>query len=154
MLWDKSSTFFISFMLIDVLGCFFLHFQKKVDKLAISLQKFHFYQPLGIVTAMELVFTVMFAALLIWSLANYLYWSFGNLHFGKVGEKVFVVTKSLFSGPVLERCVMLLQFSGLAVALSFGSGVLLLQRWKGWKRFWHEHCCRSNPAKFSMLLLS
>ncbi|KAI4351669.1 hypothetical protein L6164_006010 [Bauhinia variegata] len=36
--------------------------------------------PIGIVTATELAFTVMFAALLIWSLANYLRTSFMHLH--------------------------------------------------------------------------
>lgn len=45
--------------------------------------------PLGIVTAMELAFAIMFAALLVWSLANYLYVSFGHLHMHKDGEKVY-----------------------------------------------------------------
>lgn len=46
--------------------------------------------PLGIVTAMEVTFAAMFMALLIWSLANYLYVSFGHLHMHKPGEKVYV----------------------------------------------------------------
>ena len=48
--------------------------------------------PMGIVTAMELVFAAMFVVLLIWSLANYLHVSFGHLHMHKVGEKVYVPT--------------------------------------------------------------
>lgn len=44
--------------------------------------------PLGIVSAVELCFAVMFVALLIWSLANYLYVSFGHLHMHKEGEKM------------------------------------------------------------------
>lgn len=44
--------------------------------------------PLGIVSMIELAFGAMFIALLIWSLANYLYVSFGHLHMHKVGEKV------------------------------------------------------------------
>ncbi|CAK7324663.1 unnamed protein product [Dovyalis caffra] len=43
----------------------------------------------GIVTAMELAFAAMFIALLIWSLANYLYVNFGHLYMHKVGEKVW-----------------------------------------------------------------
>ncbi|XP_058754389.1 ferric reduction oxidase 4-like isoform X1 [Vicia villosa] len=45
--------------------------------------------PLGIVSAMELLFTFMFVALLIWSFSNYLYRSFGHLHMDKQGEKVW-----------------------------------------------------------------
>jgi len=46
--------------------------------------------PLGIVTAVELAFAAMFVSLLIWSLSNYLYVSFGHLHMHKAGEKVYV----------------------------------------------------------------
>jgi hypothetical protein len=49
--------------------------------------------PLGIVTAVELAFAAMFVALLIWSLSNYLYVSFGHLHMDKAGEKVYVDRK-------------------------------------------------------------
>ncbi|TYH52809.1 hypothetical protein ES332_D09G053500v1 [Gossypium tomentosum] len=45
--------------------------------------------PLGIVSALEITFAAMFVALLIWSLANYLYLSFGNLHMHKEGEKIW-----------------------------------------------------------------
>ncbi|MED6107675.1 hypothetical protein PIB30_016294 [Stylosanthes scabra] len=45
--------------------------------------------PIGIVTAMELIFTAMFVALLIWSLYNYLHVSFGHLHMHKADEKVW-----------------------------------------------------------------
>jgi hypothetical protein len=46
--------------------------------------------PLGIVTAVELAFAAMFVALLIWSLSNYLYVSFGHLNMHEEGEKVYV----------------------------------------------------------------
>ncbi|KZV27566.1 ferric-chelate reductase [Dorcoceras hygrometricum] len=46
-------------------------------------------EPLGIINAVELGFAAMFVALLIWSLANYLYISFGNLHMHTAGEKVW-----------------------------------------------------------------
>ncbi|KAL0400712.1 UNVERIFIED_CONTAM: Ferric reduction oxidase 4 [Sesamum latifolium] len=45
--------------------------------------------PLGIVNAVELTFAAMFIALLIWSLANYLYVSFGHLHMHTANEKVW-----------------------------------------------------------------
>lgn len=45
--------------------------------------------PLGIVNAVELTFAAMFIALLIWSLAHYLYVSFGHLHMHTPGEKVY-----------------------------------------------------------------
>lgn len=44
--------------------------------------------PIGVVTVMELTFAVMFGALLIWSLSNYLHTSFGHLYMHKEGEKV------------------------------------------------------------------
>ena len=44
--------------------------------------------PLGIVSAVEVCFAIMFVALLAWSLGNYLYISFGALHMHKAGEKV------------------------------------------------------------------
>lgn len=45
--------------------------------------------PWEIVKAMELAFAAMFIALLIWSLANYLHFSFGHLHMHRKGEKVW-----------------------------------------------------------------
>lgn len=56
--------------------------------------------PLGIVNAVELTFAAMFVALMIWSLANYLYVSFGHLHMHTEGEKVYVLF--LFS----TRCLV------------------------------------------------
>lgn len=52
--------------------------------------------PLGVVKAMELAFGLMFIALLIWSLANYLYVSFGHLHMHKEGEKLYVERSFIF----------------------------------------------------------
>ncbi|ESR35249.1 hypothetical protein CICLE_v10007201mg [Citrus x clementina] len=86
-------------MLIALLGCVYLHLQKKPNKLQSKRKmrspRLFFSQrpvlvmaPLGIVTAIELTIAVMFVAFLIWSLANYLYVSFGHLHMHKAGEKV------------------------------------------------------------------
>jgi len=41
--------------------------------------------PIGILTSMELIFALMFGALLIWSLSNYLHISFEHLHMHKEG---------------------------------------------------------------------
>ncbi|XP_034711486.1 ferric reduction oxidase 4-like [Vitis riparia] len=87
-------------MLIAAVGCVYLHFQKKKgNSFSRSISASHrlaFWKkpvlvmaPLGIVSAMELVFAAMFIMLLIWSLANYLYVSFGHLHMHKQGEKVW-----------------------------------------------------------------
>lgn len=43
---------------------------------------------LGIVNTLEAMFAAAFVLLLIWSLGNYLYVSFGHLHMHKVGEKM------------------------------------------------------------------
>ncbi|KAL5746396.1 hypothetical protein ACOSP7_027542 [Xanthoceras sorbifolium] len=90
-------------MLVAVLGCVYLHLQTKHNKPAVSNSKRTSHgnylrissrpvlvmAPLGIVTALELTFAAMFIALLIWSLANYLHFSFGHLHIHKAGEKVW-----------------------------------------------------------------
>ncbi|KAL5813074.1 hypothetical protein ACOSQ3_028024 [Xanthoceras sorbifolium] len=86
-------------MLIAVLGCVYLHLQKTQNRptnskrtssrLRISNRPVMVMSPLGIVTALELTFAAMFIALLIWSLANYLHVSFGNLHMHRAGEKVW-----------------------------------------------------------------
>ncbi|XP_065860129.1 ferric reduction oxidase 4-like [Euphorbia lathyris] len=76
-------------MLIAVCGSVYLHFQKKQARITTSTISggLSFWRrpvvvlnPLGIVTAVELAFSAMFIVLLIWSLANYVYVSFGNLH--------------------------------------------------------------------------
>lgn len=61
---------------------------KKSSRLAFLKRPVLVMAPLGIVSMMELIFALMFVVLLIWSLANYLYVSFGNLHMHKAGEKV------------------------------------------------------------------
>ncbi|KAL5567938.1 hypothetical protein UlMin_024513 [Ulmus minor] len=87
-------------MFIAALSCVYLHFRKKSQKSnSNSVAKSHgriswkrpvfVNAPLGIVNAVELGFAVMFVALLIWSLANYLYISFGNLMMHKPNEKVW-----------------------------------------------------------------
>ena len=48
--------------------------------------------PLGIVNTLEIGFAAAFVILLIWSLGNYLYVSFGNLHMHGAGEKMYVFT--------------------------------------------------------------
>ncbi|KAL0317819.1 UNVERIFIED_CONTAM: Ferric reduction oxidase 4 [Sesamum angustifolium] len=73
-------------MLIAALGCVYLHLQKKSNSessKSCSRSLRHpamAMAPLGIVNAVELIFAAMFAALLIWSLANYLYVSFQKLY--------------------------------------------------------------------------
>ncbi|KAG6667175.1 hypothetical protein CIPAW_01G082800 [Carya illinoinensis] len=86
-----------------VLGCVYLHVQNKSKNMnsksdcrVITSNRLAFWRrpvlvmaPLGIVTAVELAFAAMFVVLLIWSLFNYLYVSFGHLHMHKAGEKVW-----------------------------------------------------------------
>ncbi|KAK4339600.1 hypothetical protein RND71_041062 [Anisodus tanguticus] len=47
-------------------------------------------EPLGVVNAVEFTFAAMFTVLLIWSLANYVYISYGNLHMHNPNEKVWM----------------------------------------------------------------
>uniref|UniRef100_A0A0A0L8S6 ferric-chelate reductase (NADH) n=1 Tax=Cucumis sativus TaxID=3659 RepID=A0A0A0L8S6_CUCSA len=89
-------------MLMAVLGCFYLHFQKKsseLDPKPFSTQRVRgesflkrpvvVMNPLGIVNTLEIMFGVSFLLLLIWSLGNYLYVSFGHLHRDNVGETIW-----------------------------------------------------------------
>ncbi|KAK7391334.1 hypothetical protein VNO78_19748 [Psophocarpus tetragonolobus] len=89
-------------MFVGALGCIYLHLlQKRTEKLPYKSggvinrwlcflrRPFVVMSPIGIVTTMELIFALMFAALLIWSLSNYLHTSFGHLHMHKEGEKVW-----------------------------------------------------------------
>ncbi|XP_062149736.1 ferric reduction oxidase 4-like isoform X3 [Alnus glutinosa] len=87
-------------MFIAALGCVYLHVQSKSENIIINKSKrshrLGFWRrpvlvmaPLGIVTAVELAFAAMFVALLIWSLSNYLYFSFGHLNMHEEGEKVW-----------------------------------------------------------------
>ncbi|KAJ6738473.1 putative proteinDPH OXIDASE [Salix koriyanagi] len=88
-------------MFIAAFGCIYLHVQKQQrssysKSSAVTSNRLSFLRrpalvmaPLGIVTAMELAFGAMFISLLIWSLGNYLYVSFGHLHMHKQVEKVW-----------------------------------------------------------------
>ncbi|XVE58483.1 hypothetical protein DITRI_Ditri04bG0173200 [Diplodiscus trichospermus] len=85
-------------MFIAALACAYLHFKSKSrgsndsksDSAAAFLRRpVLVMAPLGIVSALELIFAAMFVALLIWSLANYLSVSFGHLHMHKEGEKIW-----------------------------------------------------------------
>ncbi|KAK1409130.1 hypothetical protein QVD17_35655 [Tagetes erecta] len=84
-------------MFLASLGCLYLHFQTKhVPKSLTRRRWLDFWKrplivmnPLGIVNAMELMFSAMFIVLLGWSLYNYLHVSFGHLHMHKVDEKVW-----------------------------------------------------------------
>ncbi|CAI8604436.1 unnamed protein product [Vicia faba] len=90
-------------MFIGALGGIYLHLhQEKITQKLPSTsggalkrcicylkRPFLVMSPFGIVSAMELLFALMFVALLIWSLANYLYRSFGHLHMHKQDEKVW-----------------------------------------------------------------
>ncbi|CAJ2629972.1 unnamed protein product [Trifolium pratense] len=94
-------------MFIGALSCIYLHLhqEKITDKLhsrsagAGALKRclcflrrpFLVMSPIGIVSSMELIFALMFAALLIWSLSNYIHNSFGHLHIHKQGEKIWEV---------------------------------------------------------------
>ncbi|GMI75541.1 ferric reduction oxidase 4 [Hibiscus trionum] len=83
-------------MFIAAFGCAYLHFQNRPTHsnhsnsvTALLKRPVLVMAPLGIVSALELIFAAMFVALLIWSLANYLYVSFGHLHMHKEGEKIW-----------------------------------------------------------------
>ncbi|MFQ6671353.1 hypothetical protein Gotur_035928 [Gossypium turneri] len=100
--WTNLLLFSFPLMFIAAFGCAYLHFQNKstdssnhskrlgLDSATALLKRpVVVMAPLGIVSALELTFAAMFVALLIWSLANYLYVSFGNLHMHKEGEKIW-----------------------------------------------------------------
>ncbi|XP_050252220.1 ferric reduction oxidase 4-like [Quercus robur] len=122
-------------MFIAALSCVYLHIQKKPknfnSKSVVKSNLLAFWRrpllvmaPLGIVTAMELAFAAMFVALLIWSLSNYLYVSFGHLHMHKAGEKVWQAkfrSVSLRLGYVGNICWAFLFFP-----VSRGSSILPL----------------------------
>ncbi|KAI3935416.1 hypothetical protein MKW98_027556 [Papaver atlanticum] len=85
-------------MLIAALSCVYLHLESKHadnhkessrSRLALLRRPVLVKAPLGIVTSMELLFSAMFVALMIWSLGNYLYVNYQHLHMHKVGEKVW-----------------------------------------------------------------
>lgn len=63
--------------------------------------------PLGIVSIVELTFAAMFIALLIWSLANYLYISFGALHMHTPGEKVYVYENAFVFIKICSTVMMI-----------------------------------------------
>ncbi|XP_012851925.1 PREDICTED: ferric reduction oxidase 4-like [Erythranthe guttata] len=68
--------------------------------------------PIGIVTVLELMFAAMFISLLIWSLANYLYVSFGSLRM-QAGVKVWQSkfrSVSLRLGYIGNTCMAFLFF--------------------------------------------
>ncbi|XP_057988730.1 ferric reduction oxidase 4 isoform X2 [Hevea brasiliensis] len=123
-------------MFIAAFGSVYLHFQKKLRKpsyksAAVSSNRLSFLKrpvlvvaPLGIVTATEIAFAAMFVALLIWSLANYLYVSFGHLHMHKEGEKIWQAkfrSVSLRLGYIGNICWAFLFFP-----VTRGSSVLAL----------------------------
>lgn len=111
-------------MFIAALGCIYLHAKKQqrssYSKSVVTSNRLSFLRrpalvmaPLGTVTAMELAFAAMFIALLIWSLGNYVYVSFGHLHIHKQGEKVWQTkfrTVSLRLGYVGNICWAFLFF--------------------------------------------
>ncbi|KAB1220124.1 Ferric reduction oxidase 4 [Morella rubra] len=82
--------------------------------------------PLGIVSSVELAFAAMFVVLLIWSLSNYLFVSFGHLHMHKEGETVWQAkfrSVSLRLGYVGNICWAFLFFP-----VTRGSSILPLVR--------------------------
>ncbi|KAI4351667.1 hypothetical protein L6164_006006 [Bauhinia variegata] len=125
-------------MFTGAMGCIYLHLhQKKTEKLhahprsgavrrrlGMLRRPVLVMSPIGIVTGMELTFAAMFAALLIWSLANYLRTSFGHLHMHKAGEKVWQAkfrSVSLRLGYIGNICWAFLFFP-----LTRGSSILPL----------------------------
>ncbi|KAH6760582.1 ferric reduction oxidase 5 [Perilla frutescens var. hirtella] len=108
-------------MLIAAVGCVYLHLLKKSNS---ERRPAMVMAPLGIVSAVELMFAAMFVALLIWSLANYLYISFGHLHMHTPGEKVWQAkfrSVSLRLGYIGNTCWAFLFFP-----VTRGSSVLPL----------------------------
>ncbi|KAH6760583.1 ferric reduction oxidase 4 [Perilla frutescens var. frutescens] len=106
-------------MLIAVLGCVYLHLQKKSNyesgkRSCLSMRRpVLVMAPLGIVNAVELTFGAMFVALLVWSLANYLHVSFQHLHMHGAGEKVWYAkfrSVSLRLGYIGNTCWAFLFF--------------------------------------------
>ncbi|PON96997.1 Cytochrome b245, heavy chain [Trema orientale] len=79
-------------MFIAAFSCVYLHLHKKSSNSnSVKTSRLHrrfaswsspvfVKAPLGIVSSVELCFAAMFVALLIWSLANYLYSSFSHIH--------------------------------------------------------------------------
>ncbi|KAJ0974443.1 hypothetical protein J5N97_016408 [Dioscorea zingiberensis] len=98
---DTNSTYFgtqgtniliftFPIMLIAILGCFYLHLEKKRSsftqsdhELSGNLEAWKrpvlLKGPLGIVSAIELTFSLMFLALLVWCFSTYLVTSFGRI---------------------------------------------------------------------------
>ncbi|KAH6804581.1 ferric reduction oxidase 5 [Perilla frutescens var. frutescens] len=108
-------------MLIAAVGCVYLHLLKKSNS---ERRPAMVMAPLGIVSAVELMFAAMFVALLICSLANYLYISFGHLHMHTPGEKVWQAkfrSVSLRLGYIGNTCWAFLFFP-----VTRGSSVLPL----------------------------
>ncbi|KAM3319939.1 ferric reduction oxidase 4 [Capsicum chacoense] len=92
-------------MLIAALSCVYLHLYSKSTSDHSSTngnnkgQRQYFgslkrtvvvMEPLGIVNAVELTFAAMFTLLLIWSLVNYIYVSYSNLHMHNPAVKVWM----------------------------------------------------------------
>ncbi|KAH6783970.1 ferric reduction oxidase 4 [Perilla frutescens var. hirtella] len=105
-------------MLIAAVGCVYLHLLKK------SNSESDGDGATSIVSAVELMFAAMFVALLIWSLANYLYTSFGHLHMHTPGVKVWEAkfrSVSLRLGYLGNTCLAFLFFP-----VTRGSSVLPL----------------------------
>ncbi|KAL8128064.1 hypothetical protein AgCh_014855 [Apium graveolens] len=87
-------------MFLAAFGGIFIHYNKISKKyshesaqnnsrLAFLKRPVLVMAPIGIVSMTELIFALMFVVLLIWSLANYLYTSFGHLHMSGAGVKVW-----------------------------------------------------------------
>lgn len=124
-------------MFVAVLGCVYLHVQTKsktIDfKSVVGSNNLAFWKrplfvmaPLGIVSSVELAFAAMFVVLLIWSLSNYLFVSFGHLHMHKEGETVWQAkfrSVSLRLGYVGNICWAFLFFP-----VTRGSSILPLVR--------------------------
>ncbi|XP_028769259.1 ferric reduction oxidase 2-like isoform X2 [Neltuma alba] len=123
-------------LFIAVLGCVHVHISKKTNSINPESIKYKnpiwkrpvlVKGPLGIVSAIELIFFLMFVALLVWSLSSYLKSGFSQINkqsAAKAGEKVWqekLKTAALMIGLVGNICLAFLFFP-----VARGSSVLPL----------------------------
>ncbi|KAI5657883.1 hypothetical protein M9H77_26676 [Catharanthus roseus] len=117
---NKSSIITFPIMLITTLGCVYQHYNEK-SRISISERAENSFSSspwikvqswLWLLWALllELAFSVMFIFLMIWSLANYFYVSFGHLHMDKPGVQVYVTSfQELNDTPIVaievQKCI-------------------------------------------------
>ncbi|PHT87366.1 hypothetical protein T459_09472, partial [Capsicum annuum] len=98
-------------MLIAALSCVYLHLYSNTNGNNKGQRQYFgslkrtvvVMEPLGIVNAVELTFAAMFTLLLIWSLVNYIYVSYSNLHMHNPAVKVDPIIVNIAAGGVNFR---------------------------------------------------